>query len=140
MTLKIKWTREVITDSDCGRPDDNDCGFWPSLDPEEAGYIGANPERSYEEQMTAAEERMAAFNAGEWGYIGVRAKAEIWIPIGSGCYRIMELESAGLWGIESDSDSEYLESVYADERAALLDELKTLGRLLAAGEVEEESK
>jgi hypothetical protein len=138
--LTIEWTPVHVTDSDCGRPDDNDEGFWPSLDRTAPGWIGDNPERSYDEQMEAARERMAAFERGDWGYIGVRARAALAIPIGQGCSRLMTVESAGLWGIESDSDSEYLASVFADEQEQLKDELQTLGRLLSAGETEETVK
>jgi hypothetical protein len=136
--LKIKWTRLHVADNSGQTPDSDNEGFWPSLDPSAAGYIGADPARSYEEQMEDARERLAAFNRGDWGFIGVRARAELAIPIGGGCSRLMTVESAGLWGIESDSDSDYLASVFADEREALKAELAELGRCLAAGEVEEE--
>jgi hypothetical protein len=135
--LKIEWTPVHVTDYDSGLPDENDDGFWPSLDRKAAGWIGDNPERSFSEQQEAAEERMAAFKRGDWTYIGVRARAALAIPSGRDCYRLMTVESAGLWGIESDSDSDYLASVFADEREALKAELTELGRLLAAGELEE---
>jgi hypothetical protein len=135
--LNITWTPVHKYDDDSGRPDDNDEGFWPSLDRKAAGWIGDNPERSYAEQMADAQTRMDRFNEGAWHYIGVRARAELAIPVGQGCRRLMTVESAGLWGVESDSDPDYLASVYADEREALKGELQTLGRLLAAGAVEE---
>lgn len=138
--LKITWTLVHITDSDHGRPDENDEGFWPSLDRDAPGWIGDNPPQSYAEQMESAKARMAAFEAGEWGYVGVRARAELAIPCGRDCYRLMTVESAGLWGIESDSDSEYLASVYEEERDNLKAELTELGRCLQAGEVSEEIK
>lgn len=135
--LAIEWTPVHVTDYDSGLPDENDDGFWPSLDRKAAGWIGDNPERSFAEQQQAAEERLAAFKAGDWTYIGVRARAALAVPIGQGCSRLMTIESAGLWGIESDSDSAYLASVFADEQEQLKAELMTLGRLLSAGELEE---
>jgi hypothetical protein len=135
--LLIEWTPVHLTDDRQDLPDENDEGFWPSLDRKAAGWIGDNPERSFAEQQEAAEERMAAFKRGDWGYIGVRARAALAIPIGQGCRRLMTVESAGLWGIESDSDAEYLASVFADEQETLKGELMTLSRLLSAGEIEE---
>lgn len=137
--LKIKWTPVHVADTESGQtPDSDNEGFWPSLDPQSPGYIGANPARSYVEQMADARLRMTQFQEGAWHFIGVRARAELAIPIGQGCTRLMRVESAGLWGIESDSDSAYLAEVFANEREALKAELTELGRCLAAGEVEEE--
>jgi hypothetical protein len=72
---------------------------------------------------------MAAFERGDWGFVGVVAKATAFIPIGQGSFRIMQFESAGLWGIESDA-GDYLKEVYSQERDNLLGELRTLGAAL----------
>ncbi len=76
-------------------------------------------------------ERMERLNAGDWCYIGIRAEAEVisnvqgtddkWHGV------VQRVSSGGLWGIESDSDRDYLESVEKDELANLRDELTALG-------------
>lgn len=50
-----------------------------------------------------------------------RAKATIKIPHGSNpeCWIASELLSPGLWGVESDSDEQYFQQVYQDERDIL---------------------
>lgn len=70
----------------------------------------------YQEQD---QERLDAFNSGQWHFIGIRALAKCMIvQNGTGTY--MNLESAGLWATESDSGNAHLESVYQEEKAELL--------------------
>jgi hypothetical protein len=74
--------------------------------------------------------RMERLNAGDWYYIGIRAKAEILIPDGtlSGqVYITQTITSGGLWGTESDSDKSHLESIAKEELAALRTQLTALG-------------
>lgn len=94
--VHIDWTRELIDDTDSSPLD------W----------------------MDA--ERIAAWRNSDFTMIGIRARADIMIPIGQGSFRLMTLRSAGLWSIESDSGEDYLESIFEDEKAQLLAELKTL--------------
>ena len=63
-------------------------------------------------------ERLAACREGEWHCIGVRARAAFLIDLGHGAL-IQTVESPGLWGIESDSDPEYLDQVFAEEAQTL---------------------
>ena len=63
-------------------------------------------------------ERLAAYRAGEWHCIGIRAQAAFLIDLGHGAL-IQTVESPGLWGIESDSDPEYLDQVFAEEAQTL---------------------
>jgi len=77
-------------------------------------------------------ERMESLNAGHWGYIGIRAEAEIMPNIKkenseSWYGTIQNISSGGLWGIESDSEKSYLESVAQEELAGLKSELLALG-------------
>ena len=65
---------------------------------------------------------MESYNNGDWGFIGIRAEAEI--VIGSVHQRIT---SGGLWGIESDSDESYLHSIEQDELTELRGILHELG-------------
>jgi hypothetical protein len=67
-------------------------------------------------------ERMESLNAGNWCYIGISAQAEF--STGS---VIQTIHSGGLWGIESDSDRPYLESVEKEELDSLKTELSAIG-------------
>ena len=63
---------------------------------------------------------------GRLTFIGVRAAVELPIPFGKD--RILtRIESPGLWGIESDSGEDYLDSVFQEESAILADMLAELG-------------
>jgi protein involved in sex pheromone biosynthesis len=73
-------------------------------------------DEDYREQDQA---RLDSWLAGDWSFIGIRAKAKCMIVRG-GVGTLVTLESPGLWGTESDSDPAYLESIYEDEKAELL--------------------
>ena len=79
-------------------------------------------------------DQIQAFRRGEWGFIGIQARASLMIPIGGNSFRLMTLDSAGLWGIESDSDESYLDSVFADEKRELIEQIRTLGESLMSGD------
>jgi hypothetical protein len=81
----------------------------------------ADPDVSYLEQ-DEFEDRLAAYKRGEFGFVGVRVEAEVVIE-----GMIQTLTSPGLWGIESDSDKEYIAQVAGEEYAALRDVLKAVG-------------
>jgi hypothetical protein len=77
-------------------------------------------------------ERMESLNAGQWSYIGIAAVAEVIANIeNEGTKKwhgvVQRIHSGGLWGIESDSERSYLESVQKDELAHLRDELLAVG-------------
>lgn len=79
---------------------------------------------------------MESLSRGDWHFIGIRAEAEIGLPTGtySSAARGGEehvlcqtVTSGGLYGIESDSDAEYIKSVEDEELAALRQQLHALG-------------
>lgn len=71
-------------------------------------------------------DRVDAYRSGQWEPIGIRAIA--YVDVGRpGAWHVHKFTSAGLWGIESDSDQDYLSSVAADELAELRDELVEFG-------------
>jgi len=75
-------------------------------------------------------DRIDAYNRGEWYFVGVVAKATVRLYFDShpdGTYQIVELPSAGIWGVESDSDPSYFAELESDERAALADSLPRSG-------------
>lgn len=134
--VRIAW--EMVTESDDRneRPDSNDEGFWPSLDPDEPGFIGgpapddldgSRQRAEWERQHAEAEQRLADWEAGVWEYVGVIARAHISIPIGGGAFCCYRLDSPGLWGIESDS-GDYLATVYEEQKEELRAHLQTLAR------------
>lgn len=68
--------------------------------------------------------RKAAYLRGDWQYIGIIAKCELWNPQTE---VTQVIHSGGLWSIESDSVPEYLGEVALDELAGLKSELLALG-------------
>lgn len=75
-------------------------------------------------------ERMERLNAGGWYFIGIRAEAAIQVFTFQGINtstNLQEITSSGLWGIESDSSREYLESVEQEELSDLKTQLLALG-------------
>ena len=81
----------------------------------------SDPDTSYLEQEDF-EERLAAFQAGEFTFLGVHAEADVTID-----GVVQTLTSGGLWGIESDSGDEYIEEVAVQEYEELRKILKTVG-------------
>jgi hypothetical protein len=80
-----------------------------------------DPDISYLEQ-DEFKERLRAYKRDEFGFVGVRAEADVIIE-----GTVQTLTSAGLWGIESDSERSYLEEVAAEEYRSLRDVLKAVG-------------
>ncbi len=134
--VHITWSMHLEHDDTCGPPDQEQDGYWPSLDPNDAGYIGKASKVELALQYAAAQERMTAWEACGWHYVGVIARADILIPIGGGSFRIMQLQSAGVWGVESDA-GDYLNELYQEQRADLLGELERMSSALASGDVVE---
>ena len=71
--------------------------------------------------------RMERLNAGDWCFIGIRAEAQIALQCNAHHANVQHITSGGLWGIESDSDDDYLESVEKDELSDLKGQLLALG-------------
>jgi len=75
-------------------------------------------------------ERMEGLNSQQWGFIGIRAEADVLIPTGAtanGCFVSQEITSGGLWGIESDSDAGHFAEVEKEELAELEAQLHAIG-------------
>lgn len=126
--VHINWSLVTRRDSDSGAPDERDEGFWPSRDKDAPGYVDP---KDFDVEYGKAAARMAAWRRDEWEYVGVIAHATILIPIGGKSFRIMEIESAGIWGIESDSD-DYIKTVYEEQQRDLLGELTTFAAAIAS--------
>jgi hypothetical protein len=101
----------IERDDCCDAPDKRDCGFWPSKNPMDDGYVGENPPVPHETQMSNAQAVMDAWLNDEWFYCGVcvvvsRCGVEL-----TGKY------ANAVWGIECNfpgSDNSYLTTTAND--------------------------
>jgi hypothetical protein len=121
---------EVLTppDDSPDKPDQRDDGFWPSRDPNAAGYV--EPDK-FDSELAKAHERMDAFERGDWQYVGVRVRAVISLPMGGGSFVEYTLTSPGLWGVESDC-ADYIAEVAEEEKAQLLAHIADMGEAARA--------
>ena len=83
--------------------------------------IDEDPDTSYLEQ-DGFEKRLAEYRNSDFWFIGIRAKAAVAINS-----TWQQVTSGGLWGIESDSDPEYLKSIELEELNSLRGILHELG-------------
>ena len=72
-------------------------------------------------------ERMEQLNNGYFNFIGISAKSEVLTSYNGKDWLINTLSSGGLWGIESDSSSEYISEVQSEQLAELKDVLIEYG-------------
>jgi hypothetical protein len=136
--LAISWSMETPRDDSAGAPDTMQDGFWPSLDPEDAGFIGEGKTAAdLKRERAKAQLRMNRWTGDAWHYVGVVARAVVFIPAGGQSFRVLDLRSAGLWGIESDAGA-YLREVYEEQKADLRRELDALAAGLTSGDLDEE--
>lgn len=129
--VRLDWSRLVTDDCEQPRPDEAMDGFWPSGTASEDGYIGTDDPKALEIAWNNADARMAAFENGDWTWVGVQARVRIMVPVGGTSFACYELTSPGLWSIESDSGEEYLSEVYENERATLEAHLRVIAAALA---------
>jgi hypothetical protein len=69
-------------------------------------------------------ERFESFNNQNWHMIGIWASAKIQVTKDG---PIQTIRSGGLWGIESDSDRQYIDQVESEETSTLSTELQSMG-------------
>lgn len=67
-------------------------------------------------------ERMEALNRGDWHFIGIVVKVTVEAKRDGFIFDPVEVGYAGLWGIESDSDEDYI----ADTVAGLIEDAKAM--------------
>jgi hypothetical protein len=127
--VRITYERVAVRDEPQERPDERDEGFWPSHDPEAAGYV--YPE-NFDAEQAKAEARMKAWENDEWEYQGLFVRAHIMVPIGGGSFTCYTIESAGLWGVESEEDSSgYRDEVWLEQEQELKAHLALIGKAVA---------
>ena len=84
---------------------------------------------SPEEQQKVLESdyrRMEDYGNG-WICIGIRAVATVHRKVNAGVVQVHAFESAGVWGIESDSDDGYFHELGTEELADLKEQLDAFG-------------
>lgn len=98
------------------------CGEYRFFEP----YAGGEPVGSKNWRQNAKQDfaRMQSLFAGDWCHLGIMAQAEVTLP---GSDIVQRITSGGLWGVESDSEKEYLSEVEQEELTALAAELAVLG-------------
>ncbi len=113
--VTVTFERQVIDDDS-----------YPDLSYLEQDYKDVVDEAEREKYKAQNAERLAAYNRGEWHMIGIRAKATVWVERVN--YRTSyELESPGIWGIESDSGEEYFRETFSGECDMLREDIKYFG-------------
>lgn len=139
--VHLIWEKETVPEEYQQAPDKMQDGYWPSLDKDDDGYIGdKTDDDELDAEYAKARKRFNDWENGIWYYVGVVAKLTIYIPSGGTSFHVLTVQSAGLWGIESDS-GEYLDDVYQEQKAELKSELDTLAEALSGGTViEKESE
>lgn len=101
-------TARIHHDDTPDAPDQRQDGFWPSLDPNDAGYIGPKSESTLRRHKAKAQAVMDAWKRDEWFYCGVAVSVER-----EGVTLTDEFANA-LWGVECNypgSDNSYLRDV-----------------------------
>ena len=104
-----------------------------AIDREERGDMGRGEFRYFNPCNTSEEtgnpespeqdyQRMESYNRSDWCMIGIQATATIRV---NGVAQ--EINSGGLWGIESDSDSTHLRSVAHEQIRELASILESMG-------------
>lgn len=116
----------TIWDDDCNMPPDQHSeGFWPSLDPQSAGYIGPKSRRALAYHHAKAEEIMRSWRNDEWRYVGIAVTAH------KADVQLTDDFVHALWGIESTSPG-YLREVAEDLLTECRDEALEILQKLAA--------
>lgn len=124
-------TARVYRD-ECGdKPDERGDGFWPSLDPKSAGYIGPKSRHTLARATARAQSVMDAWKNDEWFYCGIVVTVEC-----EGVELVDEFAHA-LWGVDCNypqHDKRRIPNAYLREVANELadDALASARKKLAA--------
>ena len=63
--------------------------------------------------------RAVAFDRGDWHFVGLRVRAHCEVIDANRNGFNFDIDSAGLWGVESDSDQSHKDAIYAEEEVDL---------------------
>lgn len=120
-------TARLYRDDDSTRPDKRSDGFWPSLDPGNAGYIGNKSRAELDAELAKMRRILQAWKDDKWFYCGVD------VTVKRHGVQLTRQYQHALWGIECnypDTDKSYLTEV-ANEllQEALVDARDVLAKL-----------
>jgi hypothetical protein len=90
----FRFVATVYRDDSNDKPDERQDGFWPSLNPQDAGYIGAKSLRTLARHTARAQSVMDAWKRDEWFYCGVAVQAFV------GDVEVTGEFDRTIWGIE----------------------------------------
>lgn len=122
-------TARIHRDDCTDRPDQRQDGFWPSLDPNNAGYIGPKTARTLARHRAKTHAIMQAWADDEWFYCGVTVTVEACGVQITGNY------SNALWGVECNfpgSKNTYLRDVANELLPQALEEARAKVECLRA--------
>ena len=86
-------TATIVYDDSSGRPDRECDGFWPSLNPKDAGWIGDKSPSTLARRRARAQSVMDAWQNNEWFWCGIVLSV-------SRNGVVLDGRAAGLWGVE----------------------------------------
>ena len=118
---------------DCGENGDKLRGEYQYFNPsfnyvDKAGKpVSGNTPEEVRKYTLQDYNRMESLNSQQWCFLGILAEAKVGTSEQQGCVLCQTLTSGGLWGIESDSDKAYLQSVESEQLDELRDVLKSFG-------------
>lgn len=90
----IRLVATIERDDNRESPDERQDGFWPSLDPNDAGYIGPKSRATLARHTARAQAVMDAWRNDEWWYVGVCVQAFI------GATPLTDRYAHALWGVD----------------------------------------
>ena len=123
--------QDELQECDCDERGDMERGEYRYFNGNVENYKGETPEKIHE-YILRDYERMERLQRGDWGYLGIRAVAEIAISNDphkrtNTSWTVQEITSGGLYGVESDSNKEYLVEIEQEELFGLREQLTALG-------------
>lgn len=83
-----------------------------------------------------SDEDIAAYNRGDWRYIGIYTTVTVLVPLGGASF-VLEFDGPGCWGIESNSGNTYLQEIGDDQIHEVRIVLAALGIFHSAAEIKE---
>ncbi len=106
-------TATIYRDDNGDSPEERYDGFWPSIDPKSAGYIGQKSTATLRRHMAKAKAILEAWERDDWFYVGVA------VTVSRSGICLTGKYGNALWGVECnypESDNSYL-MVVANELA-----------------------
>lgn len=105
---------------------------YPDLSYLEQDYNDVTDIKEREKYLQQDKERLESYYNDNWFMMGIYAKTTIHIPLGligysmTNDFLMIQIKSGGIWGIESDSDDDYIKS----EIDSQIEEIKKILKVL----------